>query len=77
MRSILDDDRDVPEDPRVQLAFAEHARLCREIDHLDQEPSATGSRSLLAALRMCRAHIEQELHRRGWRQRDGAWRPSV
>lgn len=52
-------------DPRAALALAEHTRLTREIEDLERSSLDASGRGLLAALRMCRAHIEGELRRRG------------
>jgi len=53
------------DDPRLSLAVAEHARLSREILELEDGALDPAGRGLLAALRMCRAHVATELRRRG------------
>lgn len=58
---------------RVRLALAEHGRLHQQIAELERRPLDVVERELLAGLRMCRAHVERELGRRGWSLRGGRW----
>lgn len=58
---------------RVKLALAEHGRLHQQIGALEQRALDGTERELLAGLRMCRAHVERELRRRGWSYEDGEW----
>jgi hypothetical protein len=61
---------------RVRLALAEHGRLHQQIATLEQRAELAldcVERELLAGLRMCRAHVERELRRRGWAYEEGEW----
>lgn len=71
MRTVHTRSNEKLHEAKVQLAFAEHTRLSSEIR--DLERAAADQKQLLAALRMCRTHIESELRRRGFERIDGTW----